>query len=182
MAVIHTYSGKRVDIVCPDAEQIALEDIAHALSFLCRGSGQTRVFFPVARHCMLCAREALANGLPRDIALLCLLHDASEAYMADLPRPVKTELVPDYIRYEQHLLDCIYRKFLGRTPTDEELAAVRDIDDRLLPYDMKYLLGADAELPPVQVTVDYTPEPFEKTERDYLRLAADLLGSAGSTV
>lgn len=174
MAIIHTYSGKRVDIVCPDQEQIALTDIAHALSFLCRGSGQTRVFFPVARHCVFCAREALAEGLPREVALLCLLHDASEAYMADLPRPIKEELVPDYIRYEQTLLACIYRKFLGREPTGEELARVKEIDDRLLPYDMKYLLGAETELPPVHTDIDYTPRPFGEAEREYLSLAAEL--------
>lgn len=176
MTVIRTYSGQQVDIEKPAEESILPEDIAHALSFLCRGSGQTRVFFSVAAHCVLCAREALARGYGREIALMCLLHDASEAYMADLPRPIKVNLVPVYGMYEEKLLACIYRKFLGRSPKAEELQIVRAIDDALLPYDLHYLLGMEAELPPVHVTIDYTPVPFERTEREYLDLARELLG------
>ena len=117
MTIITTHSGQRVDIESPQAESIRIEDIAHATSFLCRGSGQANYFFPVARHCVYCAREAMAQGFSREVVLACLLHDASEAYMTDVPKPIKDNLIPQYREYEDKLLDVIYEKFIGRPLT-----------------------------------------------------------------
>lgn len=157
-----------VSIDHPDPDTILIEDIAHALSFLCRGSGQTNFFFPVARHCVLCAREAEARGCSRDTVLACLLHDASEAYMVDVPRPIKDGLIPVYRDYENGMLDCIYRKFLGRPLTAEELDTVSEIDDALLSYDLRYLLNMDVPLEPIHITLDMTFEPMETTRQAYL--------------
>lgn len=170
MTLINTHSGKRVDIEHPDPKTIDIEDIAHALSFICRGSGNTNIFFPVARHCYYCAAEAKERGLSAAVVLACLLHDASEAYMMDLPKPIKDNLLPQYRVYENAMLDCIYRKFLGRSLTAEEARLVDDVDHTLLMYDLKYLLNVDVELPELHIELKYKFEPFEQSRENYLSL------------
>ena len=86
---LSTYTGKKFYPYDPRPEQICIEDIAHGLSMLCRFAGQCRFFFSVAEHSI-----AVAHLLPANLKLFGLLHDASEAYLADLPRPVKAGL-PD---------------------------------------------------------------------------------------
>src|SRR5580704_9362466 len=81
---LSTYTGKKFYPYDPRPEQICIEDIAHGLSMLCRFAGQCRFFFSVAEHSI-----AVAHLLPANLKLFGLLHDVSEAYLADLPRPVK---------------------------------------------------------------------------------------------
>lgn len=89
---ITTYTGRHIDPVNPDPDMICIEDIAHALSLICRGNGHVQTFFSVGQHCINCAREALAKGCSDRMALACLLHDASECYLSDVPRPFKKTL------------------------------------------------------------------------------------------
>lgn len=89
---ITTYTGRHIDPLHPDPDMICIEDIAHALSLICRGNGQVKTFFSVGQHCINCAREALARGYSRRVAFACLLHDASECYLSDVPRPFKKTL------------------------------------------------------------------------------------------
>ena len=78
MDFITTYTGVHLNPADPDPDQIRIEDIAHALSLICRGNGQVRTFWSVGEHCLCCAREAEARGLSSRVVLACLLHDASE--------------------------------------------------------------------------------------------------------
>ena len=174
MTSINTYSGKQVDIENPNVDTIDIEDIAHALSFICRGCGNTRIFFPVARHCVYCAKEAKARGASNVVILACLLHDASEAYMMDIPKPIKDNLLPQYRVYENQMLDCIYKKFLGRALTQAERQQVDDVDHTLLMYDLKFLLGMDVELPELHINLNYEFETFERSEREYLSMFQEL--------
>lgn len=175
MTLINTVSGKQVNIEDPQRETIDITDIAHALTFICRGSGNTRIFFPVARHCVYCALEARERRLSNAVILACLLHDASEAYMMDLPKPIKDNLLPQYRVYENNLLDHIYRKFLSRSLTEEETHLVDQVDHDLLMYDLKYLLGMDVSLPPLHIAINYEFEPFEQTRQAYLALFNDAM-------
>ena len=168
MTIIHTYTGKQLDIEAPAPEQLDVRDIAHALSLICRGSGQARYFYSVAQHCLACEREAAARGLSRTVRLACLLHDASEAYMADVPKPIKDNLLPQYRQYEDALLDCIYRKYIGRALTAEERASVAELDRVLLRYDLHFLLGTDTPLPESLTVPDYRFVPTERIETEYL--------------
>jgi len=165
-----------VDVAKPDPELIDINDIAHALSFLCRGGGHCNVFFSVARHCVYCAQEARARRFSDAVTLACLLHDASEAYMVDLPTPIKDGLFPEYRTYENRLLDCIYEKFIGRRLSEAELKLVDEIDHDLLMYDLKYLLNMDVELPEIHIEIKYEFQPFEESEADYLRMFGMLRG------
>mgnify|MGYP003310119605 CR=1 FL=1 len=103
----------------PQKEDILIEDIAHALSLMTRANGHFPEFYSVGQHCVGCFREAAARGLSDRIQLMCLLHDASEAYIADITRPVKREL-KEYLSIESRLQDAIYERFLGKLPTEEE--------------------------------------------------------------
>ena len=82
MDYITTYTGKNFRPLNPEMSQIDIRDIAHALSLTCRGNGHVKNFFSVGQHCVYCAKEAEARGYSSRVILGCLLHDASEAYLA----------------------------------------------------------------------------------------------------
>ena len=146
-----------------------IEDIAHALSLITRGNGHVKTFFSVGQHCINCAKEAELRGFSDRVILACLLHDAGECYMSDVPRPFKKEL-PRYIELEDALLTVLYTKFLGSPLTEEEAVLVKSIDDDMLWYDMKELLGEtlDRPMPSIRLTPDYTFRPFQEVEQEYL--------------
>ena len=168
---ITTYTGKHFDPENPSPECILIEDIAHALSLLCRGNGHVRTFWSVAQHCICCAKEAYARGLSNRMALACLLHDASECYMSDIPRPFKKKL-PKYRKLEDALLEMIYIKFIGSPLTDEEQIKLKEIDDSMLWNDLENLLDEAqfGEIPEIHIDVDYSVRPFQDVEKEYLDL------------
>lgn len=167
---ITTYSGKHFDITKPNPAAICIEDIAHALSLICRGNGHVTTFYSVGQHCLQCAREAKARGLSPRLVLAALLHDATECYMSDVPRPLK-QLMPIYRQTESGLLDVIYEKFLGQPLTVEETRLLKEIDNAFLWYDLTYLLQdkPDSEQPQVYCIPDYEPRPFADVEAEYLQ-------------
>jgi len=81
---IQTYTGKQFWPIDPRAEDVDIVDIAHALSQLCRFTGHSASFYSVAEHSF-----ATSYMVPDKDALWALLHDASEAYLLDLAKPVK---------------------------------------------------------------------------------------------
>lgn len=182
MSKIQTYTGKSIDPLNPDPALIDIRDIAHALSFLCRGNGHVEEFFSVGQHCILCCREALARGLGRRTALACLLHDASEAYMADVPRPVK-DVLPGYQEKEEALLQVIYEKFLGAPLSAAEQRAVKQIDDDLLYYDLRDLLHIpQKQQPPLCLAPrPKAPVPFAQVQEEYLTLWKKLTNDTART-
>ena len=171
MSYITTYTGKHFDPTAPDMTLIDVRDIAHALSLTCRGNGHVKTFFSVGQHCINCAREAELRGYSKRVILACLLHDASEAYMSDVPRPFKAAL-PEYVQAEEQLLEKIYEHFLGSELTEEEQRLVKVIDDDMLYYDLKVLLNEPSEkvAPQLKIELDYTVVPFEEVEKKYLEL------------
>ena len=168
---ISTYTGIHVVPSQPKPEDFRIEDIAHALSLLCRGNGHVKTFWSVGQHCIACAKEAAARNFPDRIALACLLHDAGECYLSDVPRPIKQTL-PDYQATENRLLSVIYEKFLGSDLTEEESRIVKEIDDALLWYDLKVLLGLDPPeaAPELHFELSYEVQPFADVENEYLSL------------
>ena len=171
MSYITTYTGKHFDPANPDMTQVDIRDIAHALSLICRGNGQVKSFFSVGQHCINAAREAIALGYSNRVILACLLHDAGESYLSDVPRPLKPSM-PEYVRTEESLLDLIYEKYLGSKLNEEEKRLVKSIDNDLLYYDLKELLNecsSDAA-PKLLISLNYDFVPFNQIEQTYLKL------------
>lgn len=168
---ITTYGGTHFFPTEPDMHDFHIRDAAHALSLICRGNGHVKQFFSVGQHCIRCALEAEARGCSMRVRLACLLHDASEAYMSDVPRPFKQYLM-DYRKFEDQFLTLIYQKYLGSDLTEEEQRTVRQIDNDELAYDLFYLLGegCETELPELWRPVFYEVQPFEAVEQEYLEL------------
>jgi 5'-deoxynucleotidase YfbR-like HD superfamily hydrolase len=166
---ITTYTGLHFEPLNPDPAKFRIEDIAHALSLTCRGNGHVKTFFSVAQHCVFCAREAQARGMSPKVALACLLHDACECYLSDVPTPFKKNL-PSYIKAEEEMLELVYTRFLGAPLTAEEEAQVNVIDKDMLYYDLKELLGTveDRPAPVLMSRISYAVRSFEEVERDYL--------------
>ena len=175
-AFITTYTGLHIEPADPAPDKICIEDIAHALSLLCRGNGHVKTFWSVGQHCIACAKEAAARGLPARIVLACLLHDASECYMSDVPRPIKQTL-PVYREKENRLLSVIYEKFLGSDLTEEEARLVKEIDDVMLAYDLEKLLGEKqiGGLPEIHIDLSYEVRPFADVEEEYLKVYKNLM-------
>ena len=175
MSNIKTYTGVMFDPVHPEAERIDILDIAHALSMLCRANGHFRSFYSVGQHCINCAREAKARGYSERVQLACLLHDASEAYLSDVTRPVKQEL-PKYLEIEKPLQEAIWRKYLGSKLTEEEKVQVFDVDDAMLFYEFKELMGTRLveEEPELKSEPEFEFKGFEETAERFLRVYREL--------
>ena len=107
---MNVYSGHKVDPLHIKEEDIYLEDIAHALSLICRGNGHIKYFYSVAQHSLNCAKEAQRRGYSKHVILSCLFHDASEAYMSDLITPIKKQM-KEYQIIENQLLETIFHAF-----------------------------------------------------------------------
>ena len=88
MTRIHTFSGT-FQPFAPSADEVRLEDIARGLANTCRFGGQTPVFYSVAQHSVLVANLVHSATGDRNMALLALHHDSAEAYLGDIPRPLK---------------------------------------------------------------------------------------------
>ena len=168
---ITTFTGKHFDPLEPDADVIDIVDIAHALSLLCRGNGHVKTFFSVGQHCIHCALEAKARGYSKRVILACLLHDASECYMSDVPSPFKKSLL-GYQKAEEKLLEIIYKKYLGTMITKEEEALVKEIDEDMLYFDLWELLGekSDRDEPQMKSDFSYQVLAFDVVEQKYLEL------------
>ena len=177
MSCIKTYTGVMFDPLRPEAELIDILDIAHALSMLCRANGHFKSFYSVGRHCVNCALEAKARGYSARVQLACLLHDASEAYLSDVTRPVKQEL-PKYLEIEKPLQEAIWQKYLGAALTEEESSQVFDIDDAMLYREFLALMDTrlSAEEPALRSQPAFSFDGFEDTEKTFLRLFRKLSG------
>jgi hypothetical protein len=107
---INTYYGHTIDYINPDPNEIDIRDIAHNLSFENRFMGQTEEPYSVAQHCVLGSYAFDEMGLP-DLAFRFLLHDATEAYLKDIPSPLKHLLSEPYRNIEDRFNEAIHQHF-----------------------------------------------------------------------
>lgn len=120
---IQTFTGKRFYPISPEPGDVVLDDIAHALSMLCRYGGHAHRFYSVAEHSVLMSRAVSPEN-----ALWALFHDAAEAYIVDVPRPVKQYLY-NYKDIENGILTAIATRFdlPGNFPLE-----VKEADSRIM--------------------------------------------------
>lgn len=171
---ISTFYNHNFDPTAPTAEDLCMEDIAHALSFLSRANGHFREFYSVARHSLNCAYEARARGYSEKVQLLALLHDSAESYIGDLTRPLRRH-IPEFSEYERVLQKLIYEKFATTDVTQEEIALVKEIDDSLLYHEFKTFHGAELfdAAPRLEIEIRSDQPPLE-TKAEFLELYARL--------
>lgn len=118
---IQTASGRMFDLLEPDPDLFDIEEIAHSLSQLCRFTGHTRWFMSVAQHSVI-----VSLLVPSEHAFAGLMHDASEAYVGDVARPLK-RLLPDYMAIEDKILGAIGQRYGFSLPLPPEVKVADNI-------------------------------------------------------
>ncbi|MDM9619108.1 hypothetical protein [Rhizobium sp. S96] len=129
---MQTVTGRQFWPLDPRADDIDIEDIAHALSMMCRFGGHCDRFYSVAEHSVL-----VSENVPPDDALWALLHDASEAYIADIVRPAK-RFIAGYKDLEEGIMSAVRIRF---GLPKEEPASVKRADNAILADEAAQIMG-----------------------------------------
>lgn len=124
-AWISTVSGNQHWFYEPKPDNVTIEDIARHTSKMCRFGGALPVFYSVAQHMVMCAMMA-----PDGHKLAALLHDSAEAYIGDIPTPLKMQLGESIFQIEAVALKVIGAKF--GVSLDPLHPAVVEVDQRML--------------------------------------------------
>jgi hypothetical protein len=185
-----TQSGIAFYLVDPSPELICIEDISHALSMQCRFNGHTGNFYSVAQHSELVARCLMAwsgwhprahgqrdrDEVDRAEVRWGLLHDAAEAYVGDIIRPLK-RLLPEFGRFEGPIEMAIAKRFDLTWPMPE---MVKRADRAVLAAERKFLrppsprsIASDEDVPPWPETRFY-PLPPERAQASFIDLYRQL--------
>lgn len=129
---IRTFTGIYMNVFEPTFEMIDIRDIAHSLSNQPRFGGHLPVSYSVARHSLNCAYLIKDDNLKLD----ALLHDASEAYLMDIPKPIKNRLA-NYKEIEDRLMRFISVKYRFEYPLHKK---VKRIDELMLENEWECLM------------------------------------------
>jgi len=138
---IRSFTGIYVNVFEPTIDMICIEDIAHALSNQCRFGGHLPDFYSVAQHCIF-----MSERMNNSHKLAALLHDASEAYLLDIPSPIKKRL-SNYKEIEDKLMSLIAKKFGFQYPLHEK---VKEVDNYLLQWEWSTLMLNNKLFPPIK--------------------------------
>lgn len=157
MTWMQTYTGRKFTPLNPSPADIDIVDIAHALSMTCRFGGHCKQFYSVAQHSVLMAEKAA----PQD-KLRALLHDAAEAYIGDLIRPIK--LHNDTFCQVEEIVELAIADALAM-PFPITNAAVKDLDNRILADERDQVMSFTPcsfddgwpNLPPLGVVIEEWP-------------------------
>lgn len=174
---IYTFTGKRFDFLDPQPEMFCIEDIAHALSNICRYTGHGR-FYCVAEHSVLVSEYLEETGESEEIVTEGQMHDAVEAYVGDVSKPLKN-LLPEYSVIE-HRIDLRLRERFG-LPRRAVHATVKHADLVLLATELPAIInytdhigGANDPLPRPWDARRIECMPPPAAERLFLRRCAEL--------
>lgn len=139
---IQTSTGRAFSLMEPQPGDVMIEDIAHALSMLCRFGGHCREFYSVAQHSVLVSL-VVERFQPdnRALHLAGLMHDASEAYLIDLPRPIKRMPGFEPYRETETRVEWAIRERFGLSFQVPDLLAIKAADQMLLRTECRDLMG-----------------------------------------
>jgi hypothetical protein len=156
MSWIRTYTGRRFDPLNPDPKAIHMGDVAHSLSNICRYTGHTKEFYSVAQHSVLVAKIVKYLGGSPVEQFQGLLHDATEAYLNDVARPLKIlPFMESYREIEGKIEHLIAAKFGLKSLTTE---LVKRADTIALATEARDLMG-DPQDWEILKNVPRMPEP-----------------------
>jgi 5'-deoxynucleotidase YfbR-like HD superfamily hydrolase len=151
-----TFSGFYFNFQEPQLDTITIEDIAHGLSLCCRFAGHSRAFYSVAQHSLI-----LSRLVPAEFALAGLLHDASEAYLGDITRPLK-ERLPQYREIERRVERAIFARFGLAYPLPP---AVKHADLVMLATERRDLMRPNGTWP-ILAGIEPLPETITPMDSD----------------
>lgn len=181
MTWIQTYTGRRFDLDNPDPADVDRVDIAHALSLICRFGGHTETHYSVAQHSLVVAdflsTPTLGPHITPRLQLYAVLHDAAEAYIGDVTRPLKA-LLPEYAGIERNIKRAIAAHF-GLFGIDHYM--VKRADSVALYWERRDLLGEPSEpwqeehLSALVPDETLTPMTAQEAEAAWLRRLEQLL-------
>lgn len=140
-AWMQTFAGHQFFPLAPRVEDVDPVDIAHALSLTCRYGGHVKRFYSVAEHTIRISWWLQNQGEPWDVQLAGLLHDAAEAYIGDMVRPLKHHM-PDYQAIDVAVSRVVFERFGCPVEYAAALPAkVREADNRILLDERNQLLS-----------------------------------------
>ena len=143
---IETYTGLLFDLSHPDPSMVRIEDIAHSLSMLCRYNGHCKYFYSVAQHSVL--MTGLAEEEKIIDPMICLLHDAAEAYTGDITRPFKN-IINDKSsvlkEIEEGVNHAIYKAFNLTYPSSKEMESVHYADLIMMATEKRDLMNENCK-------------------------------------
>jgi len=173
-----TYSGRKFYIKSVREEDIDIRDIAHSLSLQCRFAGHIKNLLSVAAHSINCARYVERQYKDNQLALCALLHDASEAYLVDIPRPLKYLVSMDgYRELEEKVQRAILKKYGLSYPMPPE---IKTVDDLMVATEAHYLLK-NADWAKDLIRLDHPPNfigaNFRRVEKEFLRIFRRLINA-----
>ena len=142
---VSTYLGNRFYPLEPRIDDVDVEDIAHGLAYQCRFNGQTNAFYSVAQHSLI-----VASLVPEELRFAALLHDAAEAYLGDMVKPLKV-LLPGFSEIEDNVSRIIGERFgvdlsHNAIVKQADLIALATEKRDLMPYSVEewaYLIGLE---------------------------------------
>ena len=136
MTWMQTFTGKKVDFTDPRAEDMEIVDIAKGLSLICRYNGQCSVFYCVADHSIRCMAALREKGYSAEIQMQALMHDAAEAYIGDVVKPLK-DMLPEFLRVEERFEEVLFAKY-GMPPELDPI--VKEMDMIMLATEKRHLM------------------------------------------
>lgn len=146
MTWIETRSGQKFDLANPDKNDVRLDDIAYALSRICRFNGHCVRHYSVAEHCIIMSLGL--GGISHRLALLALLHDAHEAYVGDISAPMKQALDCSRLKEIVSAVDsAIYDRFELAPPNSDELEQIKKADLQMLQAERLQVMEAKCHWP-----------------------------------
>jgi hypothetical protein len=122
---IQTFDGVKFEPFMPRAEDVNIKDIAHSLAMICRFNGHCQRFYSVAEHCI-----HISNLVSNEARLFGLMHDAAEAYIGDIARPLKPHM-GDIKAIEADIMNAVLIRF-NIMPSADIIAEVKEADTRML--------------------------------------------------
>ena len=143
---VETFTGRYVDTSNPRADTIVLEDIAHSLAATCRYGGHCQRFYSVAEHAVFCSIRAERMGYGLRVQRAALHHDDAEAYLGDIPRPLKPLLGAAYEELSDRMDAAIVEGLsLPISVEDFHASAVKSIDTWALLVEARFLLPSQGK-------------------------------------
>lgn len=155
---MQTFGGRRFYPLDPKEDELYIEDIAHALSLQNRYGGHSLFPYSVAQHSVY-----LSHVIEPEFAYEALMHDASEAYLCDIPRPIKPDL-HNYYQLEGKLMEIISKKFGFKYPMS---AQVKFGDNRMLTTEKRDVMRSGLEWE------NYTDDKYPPYENKIVRITPE---------